>query len=102
MERLRTAGPSSRRDYSYSASARSYAPASPAPASGYERGLAYLKAERYADAVEALERFVSRNPDDQRAKQAFEQAQREQSSKSEKLYKDGLVAYTEGNTADCL
>jgi cytochrome c-type biogenesis protein CcmH/NrfG len=69
------------------------------PASGYQKGLNLLREERYPEAIETLERYSGRNPDDAKAKEALQGAREKQSELAEKAYKQGLVAYSQGDSA---
>lgn len=72
------------------------------PMSGYQKGLNLLREERYPEAIETLDRYTSRNPDDAKAKEALESAREKQGGLAEKAYKEGLVAYSQGNSTEAI
>ncbi|MBI4396127.1 MAG: hypothetical protein HY548_03460 [Elusimicrobia bacterium] len=85
--------------YSYGSS---YSSGSSSPSSGYQRALGFAKEEKYNEAIEHLERYISRNPGDNVAKDSLQDIRNKQKVQAEKLYKDGLVAYSQGNVSEAI
>ncbi len=65
--------------------------------SGYEKALVFIEKKKYIEAIEYLERHLSKHPDDEKAQSALDKTRAEQNAVSEKCYKDGLVAYSQGH-----
>ncbi len=82
-------------------SSSSYTPPAPV-SSGYQRALEFLREERYPEAIEALERYVNKNPDEERAKRTLEETRKKQKGLAEKSYKDGLVSYSQGKPSEAI
>jgi tetratricopeptide (TPR) repeat protein len=101
LKRLETVRrPASRSSGYYSDSSPSYG--SPSPPSALQRGINLMKEERYPDAIESFQRYVNRNPDDPRAKEALEDARARQRTLAERTYKEGLVSYSKGEPQEAI
>jgi tetratricopeptide (TPR) repeat protein len=66
-------------------------------ASGYEKAMDFLADNRYAEAIEYLERHTARNPGDQKARASLEDIRAKQKTLADKSYQDGLMAYSQGD-----
>jgi tetratricopeptide (TPR) repeat protein len=68
-----------------------------APESGFEKATAFLADGRYPEAIEYLERYTAKFPNDARARAALEDARGKQKGIADKAYSDGLMAYSQGD-----
>ncbi len=73
-----------------------YGPASAAP-TGFEKAVKFLEEDRYSEAVEYLERYVEKYPNDQKAKATLDETLAKQKELADKSYQDGLMAYSQGD-----
>lgn len=69
----------------------------PTPDSGYQKALAFLADERYPEAIEYLERYTAKFPNDKDARASLEQTQAKQKELADKAYQDGLMTYSQGD-----
>jgi tetratricopeptide (TPR) repeat protein len=84
---------------SYFANSSSYGAAD---TSGYQKAMGLAKEEKYAEAVEYLERYVQKYPNEYRAQSALDEIKRKQKDLADKYYKDGLASYSQGVSADAI
>lgn len=83
--------------YSYTSKSSYFADAyKPEETNGYQKAMSYAKEEKYAEAVEYLDRYLRKYPDEARAKSAMQEIKKKQVELSEKFYKEGLEAYSQG------
>lgn len=69
----------------------------PTPESGYEKAMDFLGQGRLPEGIEYLERYISKFPNDQRAKSSLQQAREQQKAQADKAYQDGLMTYSQGD-----
>ncbi len=68
-----------------------------APQSGYDKAKTFLEDGRLPEAIEYLERYTGKFPNDQRAKATLEDAKAKQKEQADKSYQDGLMTYSQGD-----
>jgi tetratricopeptide (TPR) repeat protein len=84
-------------DYTYTGKSSYFADTySEQETNGYQKAMSYAKDERYAEAVEYLDRYLRKYPDETRAKSAMQDIVKKQEDLAEKYYKEGLEAYSRG------
>ncbi|HMX42748.1 MAG TPA: hypothetical protein PKB12_03430 [Elusimicrobiota bacterium] len=62
----------------------------------FVRAVGYLKENRFVEAIEALERYLARNPTDSKADALLKETKTRQKEQLDLLYKEGLTAYAQG------
>ncbi len=69
-----------------------------APAqSGYDKAMGFLAENRLPEAIECLERYASKYPNDQKAAAALKDSKAKQKELSDKAYQVGLMTYSQGD-----
>jgi tetratricopeptide (TPR) repeat protein len=68
-----------------------------AASSGYDKALRFLADGRYPEAVEYLERYIAKYPNDQRARTAMADVAARQKNMADKFFQDGLKTYSQGD-----
>lgn len=88
------------RDYTFSSTSLDPSPASPDEGNeDYQRAQDFVKEERYLEAIELLERHVRERPSDDRAASLLRDTRQTQNDTADKLYREGLELYAQGDTA---
>ena len=65
--------------------------------SGYDKAMGFLADNRLPEAIEYLERYSAKYPNDQKAVSALTNAKAKQKELSDKAYQDGLMTYSQGD-----
>lgn len=70
--------------------------------SDYDRAAKLLQAENFVEAIEILERYLTKSPNDLKAQQLLDETRLTQREQTEKTYRDGLTAYSRGDRAEAI
>jgi cytochrome c-type biogenesis protein CcmH/NrfG len=65
--------------------------------SNFIKGKAFLDQGRYVEGIEALERHLAKEADDFKAQEVLDLARANQRKEADRLYREGLNAYSEGD-----
>lgn len=75
---------------------------SPGRATEYGRAAKLIEEENFVEAIEGLERYLAKTPNDLKAQQLLDEARRRQRELTETAYREGLSAYSRGDRAEAI
>lgn len=70
--------------------------------SEYGRATKLIQEENFVEAIEVLERYLAKSPNDLKAQQLLDDARQTQRELTEKTYREGLTAYSRGDRAEAI
>ena len=70
--------------------------------SEFGRATKLIQEENFVEAIEVLERYLAKSPNDLKAQQLLDDARQTQRELTEKTYREGLTAYSRGDRAEAI